>query len=421
LETKNLGFRRNAQEEAILGEMRVKDALSQANVTTPAYIYDVGAMAASATEAARAFGTQRGFIAYAVKANSAATVIRAITSAGAGADVVSGGELALALTCQVPKERIVMSGVAKSDREIELAISSGILALQVESVEELSRVSARAQALGTQAHVSLRLNPNVRFETHSHIATGHDAAKFGIALCDVPAAFELIDRHSLTLQAVGISTHVGSMLTSPAPYLEAARIVCDVAKARQAAAGPLSFCDFGGGFGISYGEASCPPISDYIRAACALLKEYGLDVQLIAEPGRSLVGSFGVLVAQVLSEKHASGRRWLMIDAGMNDLIRPALYGARHRVEPLSGLPGLVEWKVVGPVCESSDDFGVHPFGEGAPSHVVVRDAGAYGFVMASQYNGRALPAEVFVKDGQIIAVSQAESPEAWVRRRAQA
>ncbi|MDX2054411.1 MAG: diaminopimelate decarboxylase [Polyangiaceae bacterium] len=421
METETMGFRRNAQQEALMGGMRVADAVSQANVTTPAYVYDVGAMAQIAAEAMAAFGTQRGFIAYAVKANSAGTVIRAITGQGAGADVVSGGELELALACQVPRERIVMSGVAKSDDEIERAIGRGILALQVESVEELARVSARAQALGVPARVSLRVNPNVRFETHSHIATGHDAAKFGIAVNDIPAAFEVIDRHAATLKAVGISTHVGSMLSTPEPYLEAARVVCEIAKARQEKAGPLTFCDFGGGFGINYGSGTYAPIGDYIRAACGLLKEYALDVQLIAEPGRSLVGANGVLVAQVLSEKHASGRRWLMINAGMNDLIRPALYGAHHRVEPLTGGTGTVEWKVVGPVCESSDDFGQHLLGEQAPSHVVIRDAGAYGYVMASQYNARALPAEIFVRAGRIVSVSPAEDPAEWVKRRARA
>lgn len=401
-----------------MGGLRIADVLSHANVTTPVYIYDVGAMAAIARAATEAFAAQRGFIAYAVKANSAGTIVRALSAEGTGADVVSGGELELALACRVRKERIVMSGVAKTDAEIELAIARDILALQVESVEELERVSARAKALALRARVSLRVNPNVRFETHSHIATGHDAAKFGIAVEDIPRAFEIIDSQPSSLQLVGISMHVGSMLTSPAPYLEAARIVCDIARARQAKAGPLTFCDFGGGFGIDYGAQPAAAPAEYIRAACALLAEFGLDVQLIAEPGRSLVGAYGVLVAKVLSVKRASGRRWLMLDAGMNDLIRPALYGAHHRIEPLTGVPGSVEWKVVGPVCESSDDFGVHRFGEDNPGHVVIRDAGAYGFSMASHYNGRALPSEVFVRDARILSVSRAEDVHTWVQQR---
>jgi len=179
---------------------------------------------------------------------------------------------------------------------------------------------------------------------------------------------------------------------------------------------------FGGGFGIDYGDKPVREPGDFVREALALLGAEGLaSLELVVEPGRSLVGPFGVLVATVVQSKRSGERRWVMIDAGMNDLIRPALYGAKHRIEPLERAPAAPESRVVGPVCESSDDFGAHPLGTEQPTRVVIRDAGAYGFVMASEYNGRPLPAEVFVASGAVKSVSASPGRDAWVRRRLEA
>jgi diaminopimelate decarboxylase len=195
-----------------------------------------------------------------------------------------------------------------------------------------------------------------------------------------------------------------------------------VARARRGAGRALEFVDFGGGFGIDYGGKPCQSPAAFVRAALALMEEQGLsDLELVVEPGRALVGPYGVLVSSVLQTKQSDGRRWLMIDAGMNDLIRPALYGARHRIEPLERPPAEPSWRVVGPVCESSDDIGEHPLGQEPPGAVAIRDAGAYGFVMASEYNGRPLPAEVFVSGGAVTKVSASPGRESWVKRRLEA
>lgn len=416
------GFRRDAQGIATLGGCSLKDLWQSAGVPSPAYFYDVTGMAEAARALVDAFAGRRGLVAYAMKANSAGTILRAFKAVGTGADIVSGGELEVALGAGIEPQRIVMSGVAKADWELDLAISHGIRAVQLESVEEVDRLAARARALGKPGRVSLRVKPGVEIDSHAHIATGHDEAKFGIATQDLPAAYAALERHRDVLAHVGFSVHAGSMLTEPTPYLAAARVVCDVARARLASGHSLEFLDFGGGYGIDYGAKPAEPGTRFIAGALRLLDETGLsDLELVVEPGRSLVAPFGVLVATVLQSKKSGERRWIMIDAGMNDLLRPALYGARHRIEPLDRAPGGAEWRVVGPVCESSDDFGFHALGDEVPSAVAIRDAGAYGFSMASEYNGRPLPAEVFVVDGRVQKVSPSPGRSAWVKRRLEA
>lgn len=416
------GFRRDAGGAACFGAASLAGLLAESGVGTPAYVYDLDAMAAEARDLIQGFGDAAHVVAYAVKACSAGSVVRTLCAAGAGADVVSGAELEVALGSGIRPDRIVMSGVAKTNAEIDRAIAAGIRAIQIESVEEIGRVAARARAAGTRARVSLRINPGVEIDSHAHVATGHDEAKFGIAETDLAGAWQRLDAEPDALAGVGVSTHVGSMLTETAPYLASARVVCAVARARRAAGRPLEFVDFGGGFGIDYGGHPVRPPADFARAAVALLREEKLgDLALVVEPGRALVGAHGVLVASVVQGKHSGQRRWAMIDAGMNDLVRPALYGALHRVEPLEREPGGARWRVVGPVCESADDFGAHALGDALPAAVVIRDAGAYGFSMASEYNGRALPAEVFVSGGKVERTSRSPGVAAWVKRRLEA
>jgi diaminopimelate decarboxylase len=357
-------------------------------------------------------------VAYAVKANSAGTVIRTIAGAGAGADVVSGAELELALACGIDPSRIVMSGVAKSNSEIDLAIVRGIRALQVESVEELQRIAARAQTLGQPAKVSLRLNPEIRIDSHAHVATGHRGAKFGILRADLVNAWGLIDG-TPHLLATGLSTHLGSTLRAVDAYLGGARAVCEVARERRAAGKPLSYVNFGGGFGIDYGAGPVPPPWEFAKAARVLHQEEGLgDHTLLIEPGRSVVGPFCVLVADVVQIKATPEHSWLMLNVGMNDLIRPALYQAMHRIESLAAPPSGRPWRVAGPVCESTDDFGSHSVSEPPPAQVVLRDAGAYGFVMSSEYNGRALASEVFIADKKLLHMSPSPGTDRWLRSR---
>jgi len=407
-------------------------------IPTPAYVYDLDAMEAAARALTAGFGGAPHLVAYAVKANTAGPIVRALARAGCGADVVSGGELAVALACGVAPERILFSGVAKQAWELDRAIGAGdrgILGIQMESVEEIARVEARAAALGRRARVSLRINPGVEADTHAHVATGHDEAKFGIAGADLPAAWEALAR-APHVDLIGLGGHVGSQLTATGEYLAAAEILLAIAVERQRAGAAIELVDFGGGFGIDYGGGCPVQPADFARAAVKLLAGSPLaGTRLAVEPGRSLVAAHGVLVATVIGRKESreGGRRWIMIDAGMNDLMRPALYAAFHRIEPLEGAAppaGAPRWRVVGPVCESSDDFGEHPFAEvpvtmgetpkppAQPERVVIRDAGAYGYTMASEYNGRAMAAEVFLRGGEIAAVSRPRSVDAWVAER---
>jgi diaminopimelate decarboxylase len=397
---------------------------------TPTYAYDVDAMAAGARELEASFEGTPHLVAYAVKANSAGGVVRALAAAGCGADVVSGAELRVALACGISPDRVIYNGVAKTDAELDAAIGaggSGIAAVQVESVEEIARLEARAAAAGRTVRTGIRMNPNVdlRDVTHANIATGHDTAKFGVPRADVGHAVELLNA-SPHLVFVGIGAHAGSQCTATAKYVESARTVFDVARALRAdgKARSLAYVNTGGGFAIDYtGDApERPRPADFVRAIRAAKREAGLDdLASFVEPGRSLVAQHGLLLARVIQSKVSAAARWLMIDAGMNDLIRPALYQAKHRVvavEAPSGSAETARWRVVGPVCESSDDFGEHVLPRAAPRTVAILDAGAYGFVMANQYNGRALPVEAFVSDGRIAASTQRRSPESWVAER---
>lgn len=409
-----------------LGAIARHRAEGGAPIGTPTYVYDLDGVAAEARELEAAFEGAAHLVAYAVKANSAGPIVRALIGEGCGADVVSGAELLLALRCGASPDDVVFSGVAKTDDELDLAIGAGdagIRAINVESVEEIPRIAARAAARGRRARVTLRINPGVDTEelaTHSYIATGHDEAKFGVPLASLADAVAALESTRPSVRLVGVTAHAGSQLTSIDAYLTSARAVFQTAKALRDRFA-LELVDTGGGFGIDYGEGCPARPADFIRGARALQREHGLgDLALFCEPGRSLVGAHGVLVAKVIQRKVGPGappRRWMMIDAGMNDLMRPALYQARHRVAPIL-LPErarLVSQRVVGPVCESSDDFGVHELPDEEVPEVALLDAGAYGYSMASRYNGRPLPAEVFLRGGAVASVRARKPITDWV------
>ncbi len=429
-----MGFTRDRAGRALLGGTSLSTLLDDPRVSTPAYVYDLDGIAAEAGALRGAFGDLPHLVAFAVKANSAGPIIRALRAEGAGADVVSGGELDLVLACGVPPEDIVYSGVAKSDAELDRAIAagpSGILSIQAESVEEIPRIDARARAAGRVARICMRINPGIEAETHSYIATGHDEAKFGIPRSEIGLGIEAI-LAAKSVQLVGVSSHIGSQLTTLDAYVSAARMLLTTASACEVAvtsAGRPAFelVDFGGGFGIDYGSGCEARPEDFVRALVEEVRRAGRDrTRTLVEPGRCLVGAHGALLSRVVMQKRArpgeQERRWLIIDAGMNDLLRPALYEALHRIEPIDVAPppagGGVPMRVVGPVCESSDDFGTHPMPEPAPPAVVIRDAGAYGFTMASEYNGRGLPIEVFLRGGAIETILRPRPASAWVKER---
>jgi diaminopimelate decarboxylase len=398
---------------------------------TPTYVYDLDAIVAEARALRSAFDSARHLVAYAVKANSAGAIVRALAREGCGADVVSGGELRVALACGIAPEHVVYSGVAKQDDELDLAIGAGpagIGAVQVESVEEIARVEARARGLRRRARVGIRINPSIDLAdlTHAKIATGHDEAKFGVPREDLARAVELAEA-SEWLQLVGMTTHVGSKLPSVEPYVASARTLFravrdlrDAGKLRS-----LEYVDTGGGFAVDYDGGQAPRPAEFVQAVQLEQRAHGLgSLGLHIEPGRVLVAPFGVLLARVIQAKVATAARWLMIDAGMNDLMRPALYQARHRVVPLEGAArgdDSCAWRVVGPVCESSDDFGEHVLPRTPPAAVALLDAGAYGYEMASVYNGRPLPAEVFLSGGRVAGVTRRRTAEEWAVERARA
>ncbi len=411
-----------------------------AGTGTPTYIYDLDAMGSGARALAEAFEGRPHLVAYALKANTAGAVVRTFAAEGCGADVVSGAELLVALACGIAPDRIVYSGVAKTDGEIDRALTcgpKGIRAVLIESLEEVARIEARARELGRRARVGVRINPSVDLagSTHAHIATGHDRAKFGVPRDDVSRAVELVER-SPHLELVGMTAHVGSHFVTTGPYVESASVLFGLVRSLRDAgrARSLEFVDTGGGFGVDYagtgaGEggsgAALPRPAEFIHAARSAQRAHGLeDLALYVEPGRSLVAPHGVLVARVIQSKVAATARFLMIDAGMNDLLRPALYQAHHRIVPLEGRPDpatAVTWRVVGPVCESSDDFGEHLLMPSPPEAVAILDAGAYGFTMASVYNGRQLPVEAFLRGGVVVGRTERATVDAWADARARA
>jgi len=423
-----MSIERDPAGNLTLGGIRLSEIALESG--TPAYVYDLDAMAGAARAIGASFGGMTHLVAYALKANTAGPVVRALADAGCGADIVTEAELLVALACGISPDRILFSGVAKCDAELDRAIgcgSQGIGAIQIESVEEAARVEARAIAAGRTARVSVRVNPGVDLKdaTHAHIATGHDAAKFGVSIQDVQRAVQLVEASS-HLRLVGMATHAGSQFLTTEPYIDAARILFGVVRGLRGAGygRSLQFLDTGGGFGVDYAgsEVAPPQPSDFVLATREEQRRAALDdLALYVEPGRSLVAPHGVLLARVIQKKLAPNARWLMIDAGMNDLLRPALYQAFHRIVAVDSevdRAAPIDWRVVGPVCESSDDFGVHALPAESSREVAILDVGAYGYTMASQYNGRQLPVEVFVRAGRIVGRTRRPSVETWAHER---
>lgn len=375
-------------------------------VGTPVYVYSAGTMRRQLDRYRRAFADLPALFCFAVKANHNLAVIRTLANAGAGADTVSGGEIERALAAGVPPQRIVFAGVAKSDEEIRFALGQRIMQINVESVPELLRISAIAQELGIRAPVALRINPDVDALTHAKISTGRKEDKFGIAFADAPALFGMAQELP-GVEPVGLHLHIGSQITTLEPFARAYGRGVELFKEIRAAGLPLRRLDLGGGFGVRYKSEQPVPPEAFAELVAGLVR--GLDVELVFEPGRALVADAGMLVASVIYRKESSGRRFLILDAGMNVLIRPALYDAWHEVLPLTAPPPgahLVPMDVVGPICESSDVFGRDRYLPllDAGDRVAFLSAGAYGAVMASHYNSRSSAAEVLV-DGQRWAV----------------
>lgn len=367
---------------------------------TPLYVYDFDAMSAQFESLKEAFRGRKSILAYAVKANSNLSVVKHFAQEGAGADCVSIGEVRRALLAGVPKYRILFSGVGKRDDEIREAIEADILYINVESEAELGRVELIARELGKEARISIRVNPNIDPKTHPYISTGLHDNKFGVEI-NAAKRMYIQAKNSANLDPVGIHFHIGSQLTELEPIYEAAVIVADLLRSLQAIDIELKFFDIGGGLGVRYNDETTITPYDYAQAILAALK--GLDVTIVCEPGRFLTANAGYFLTKVLYEKRNGAKRFVVVDGAMNDLIRPSLYKAYHRIEALEKTGDASAADVVGPVCESGD-FLAKDYPLPLMEHndlLVVHSAGAYGFGMGSNYNTRGRSAEVAVEKGQ--------------------
>ncbi len=385
-------------------------------VGTPVYAYCVRAVERRFARFAAAFRGRNTLLCYALKANPTRGVARILAREGAGCDVVSGGELARALASGFPAGRIVFSGVGKTAAELAQGLRAGIRAFHVESAAELGQLEAAARRARRPAPFAVRVNPDVKAGGHAHIVTGLAETKFGV---EAPQALALYRRarRSRWLSAVGIQSHIGSQIVSPAPYRRALKALLGMVDRLAEEGSALQYLDIGGGMGIGYDGG---PGLDPEALARAVLPALGRRrLQLVMEPGRWLVGPAGVLLTRVLYLKATSRRRFVIVDAGMNDLLRPALYGARHRIVPVRPRRGektVVD--VVGPVCETADTLalGVRlpPLRPG--DLLAVLDAGAYGSSMGSQYNSRPRPPELLVDAGRVLVARLRETYADLVR-----
>ena len=381
-------------------------------VGTPAYVYSSQAILANYQAYDEAFGDLPHSVCYAVKANSSLAILGLLAKAGAGFDIVSGGELFRVLRAGGDPAKVVFSGVGKTADEVEYALASGIHSFNCESESELALIDAMAARRGVKAGFSIRVNPDVDAATHPYISTGLSQHKFGIAMSEALAVYERA-RGLKNLTAEGVSCHIGSQILDPAPILEAV----DKLLALVAALG-IRHLDLGGGLGIRYRDSEkAPAIREFVESLCARLRQSGLRVMV--EPGRSIVGPAGVLLTRVLYRKRNGPKEFVVVDAAMNDLIRPSLYHAHHEIVPVrkNALPPVTA-DVVGPICESGDFLarGRQMASVMPGDFLAVCAAGAYGFVLSSNYNSRPRAAEVLVEGAAYRVIRRRETLEDLVR-----
>lgn len=379
-----------------------------ATVGTPVYVYSSATLLRHVEVFREALAGLPHMIAYAMKANSNQAVIKLLSDAGCGMDVVSGGEYARAVAAGVPGDRIVFSGVGKTKEEVRAALQGGVRQINVESEPELDMISAVATALNVSAPIAVRVNPDVDARTHAKIATGKAENKFGIPIGRARAVYARAAALP-GISVVGIDVHIGSQLTDLAPYEAAFTKVAELTDVLRADGHDIRRLDLGGGLGIPYvQDNAAPPLPfDYGQVVRRTVGHLGCEIEI--EPGRLVAGNAGILLARTIFRKSGEDRDFLILDAAMNDLIRPAMYEAHHDIVPVMEAPPGADMRpvdVVGPVCETGDTFArERPLPDIGPGDLVAfRSAGAYGAVMASEYNSRPLVAEVLV-DGDRFAV----------------
>ncbi|MGB3750204.1 MAG: diaminopimelate decarboxylase [Arcobacteraceae bacterium] len=379
---------------------------------TPYYVYDFDYITKQYNELKDAFKARKSLISYAVKANSNLSVVKHLGDQGSGADCVSIGEVKRALKVGIPKYKVIFSGVGKTDTEIKEALELDILMINVESEAELHRVALVAEKIEKIARISIRVNPNVDPKTHPYISTGLHENKFGVDI-DTAKRMYVFSKMNDHIEPIGIHCHIGSQLTELAPIQEAVNIVADLVRnIKSALKIDLNFFDIGGGLGIVYDDEILIDTREYAQTVLDAL--FGLDITIVCEPGRFLVGNSGTFVTKVLYEKINGSKRFVIVDGAMNDLIRPSLYDAYHKIEVIDKTEDVSDCNVVGPVCESGDFFAKN-INLPQTEHndlMAIYSAGAYGFTMASNYNTRGKVAEIAFENGEDRLIRRRETFE---------
>ena len=402
-------------DELFCEEVPIRQIAEQAG--TPCYIYSHRTLIRHFHAFDQAFQAIPHIVAFAMKSNSNLAVLRLLANEGSGADIVSGGELFRALKSGMPPNKIVFAGVGKSREEIRYALESDILMFNVESPGELQQINEVAGTMGLHARVALRINPDIDPQTHPYISTGLKKSKFGIgaerALEEFDAAGKLPH-----IKVVGVHSHIGSQLTQVTPFVDALKKAIGLIQTLQAKGVNIQYLNIGGGLGITYSDETPPHPKELAAAISPLLQT--VSCQIIMEPGRSIVGNAGILVTKVLYNKDGANKLFVIVDAAMNDLLRPSLYDAHHDIQPVmkneSSVVNTVD--VVGPICESGDFLAKdRKMPQSRPGDLLaVMSAGAYGFTMSSNYNSRPRVPEVLVKGKDIIVIRKRESYEDLIR-----
>jgi len=415
-EQSNHGFHR-AGGQLYLDGVALEQVASEFG--TPCYVYSRAAIEAAWRAYDRAFSDRDHLICYAVKANGNLAVLNLLARLGSGFDIVSGGELERVLRAGGDPRKIVFSGVGKSAAEIHRALQANVLCFNVESVSELERIARIAAALGKTARVSLRVNPDVDAETHPYISTGLRENKFGIDIAQAETVYERAAELP-NIAITGVDCHIGSQLTRTAPLVDAMSRVTRLVAHLRRQGHRIDHVDIGGGLGIQYRDEAPPTPAVLAEALRGHLPE---DCRILLEPGRSIVGNAGTLLTRVEYLKHSDHRNFAVVDASMSELLRPALYDAWQAIEPVTSRADLISavYDVVGPVCESADFLGkARELAVEEGSLLAVLSAGAYGFVMSSNYNARLRPPEVVVDGDRAVLVREREPLEAlWRGERA--
>lgn len=385
---------------------------------TPCYVYSHATLVRHFRAYDSAFKNIPHVIAFAMKANSNLAILRLMAKEGSGADIVSGGELFRALKAGVPASKIVFAGVGKAPDEIRDALKADILMFNVESPAELHAINEVAAAVGRKARVALRINPDIDPKTHPYISTGFKKSKFGIAADRAMEEFALASSLS-HIEVVGVHAHIGSQLTEVAPFIEALKKIVTLIQDLHGQGVSIRYLNIGGGLGITYSDEKPPLPQDLSDAILPLVQN--LKLTLVMEPGRVIVGNAGILVTKALYRKEGEAKTFVIVDAAMNDLIRPSLYGAYHEIRPVdeeAGRRAKQQVDIVGPVCESGDFLAKdRMLAAVKPGELLaVMSAGAYGFVMASNYNSRPRVPEALIKDGEIHVIRARETYDDLVK-----